>query len=94
MKEKIIMFVLGFLAGTIITTAIFLIARHNDMKHFKMVKGPQSIQVQGRQDNSKNLEKKKEESKNSEKSNKKIEQKSDNSKKDVKEKETQETNKN
>ena len=94
MKEKIIMFVLGFLAGTIITIAIFLIARHNDMKHFKMVQGPQNIQIQGRENNSKNLEKKKEESKNSEKSNKKIEQKSDNSKKDVKEKEIQETNKN
>ena len=84
MKEKIIMFVLGFLAGTIITTAIFLIARHNDMKHFKMVKGPQSMQMQERKEDNRRQEIQKNESQNKENLNKIPEQKADDSKADIK----------
>ena len=44
MKEKIVMFIIGALAGTIITTGVFLIIRQNDIS--KMA-GPENFQMQG-----------------------------------------------
>lgn len=46
MKEKIIMFVIGFLAGAIITTGIFLIIRQNDTNKLGEMRRPGNMQMQ------------------------------------------------
>lgn len=46
MKEKIIMFVIGFLAGAIITTGVFLVIRQNDTNKFGEMRRPGNIQMQ------------------------------------------------